>query len=113
MTEERALTWSFGGGTQSVAIAVLVARGELPAPEVAVIADTGREATETWDYLERHVRPLLEPVGVPVEIAPHDLSTVDLYGKNGDLLVPAYTGGGDGKLPTFCSTEWKKRVVAR
>ena len=108
---DRALTWSFGGGTQSVAIAVLVAQGKLPKPECTVIADTGREASETWEYLDEHVGPLLATVGIEVEIAPHDLATVDLYSENGDLLMPMFTG--NGKLPTFCSNEWKKRVIYR
>lgn len=109
---ERALTWSYGGGVQSIAIAILVAQGRLPRPERIVYADTGREASETWEYHERHTAPLLlETVGLTVDVAGHDLSTVDVYGKNGDLLVPAYTA--TGKLPTLCSTEWKKRVVRR
>lgn len=50
--------------------------------------------------------------GIPdVEIASHSLATVDLYGHQGDLLIPAFTS--EGKLPTFCSNEWKKRVVYR
>lgn len=109
----RCLTWSYGGGTQSVAIAVLVAQGKLPIPECVVIADTDREASETWEYTERHVAPMLARVGVEILRAPHDLSTVDLYsGADGDsLVIPAYTR--DGALPTLCSTEWKKRVVKR
>jgi hypothetical protein len=103
--------WSYGGGTQSVAIAVLVAQGKLPKPAVTVIADTGREASETWEYTEFYVAPLLAAIGITIEIAAHDLATVDLYGKNGDLLLPVFTDGG--KMPTLCSTEWKKRVVRR
>lgn len=109
---ERALTWSYGGGTQSVAIACLIANGELPVPELIVIADTAREATETWQYMEEHVQPLLDTVGAKIEIAPHDLATVGLYAFNGDLLIPAFTDNG-GKLHTLCSNEWKKRVVGR
>lgn len=36
----RSLVWSYGGGVQSAAIAVLVLRGELPRPERVVMADT-------------------------------------------------------------------------
>ena len=75
------------------------------------MADTGREASETWQYLDAHIQPMLAEIGLSVEIAPHSLSTVDLYGKNGDLLIPAYTERA--KLPTLCSTEWKRRVVRR
>lgn len=105
------IVWSYGGGTQSVAIAVLVTQGKLPLPERIVIADTSREATETWEYMREVVNPLLAEVDREVEVAPHALATVGLYGKNGDLLIPAFTG--EGKLPTFCSNEWKKRVVQR
>jgi hypothetical protein len=109
----RPIAWSYGGGTQSIAIAVLVAQGKLPRPEVAVIADTGREATETWEYTDRWVRPLLRTVGLDIQTAPHSLAKVDLYGGEDDesLLIPAYTQ--TGALPTFCSTEWKTRVVSR
>lgn len=110
---ERALTWSFGGGTQSVAIAVLVAEGKLPVPERIVIANTNYEASETWEYMDRYVQPLLASVDREVEIAPRTLATTEgLRGKNGDLLLPVFTSGG-GKLPTLCSNEWKKRVVSR
>ena len=97
-----------------MAATVLIAQGRLPVPDYVVIADTGREAQSTWDYLEDIARPLLAEVGVEVHIAPHSLSTVDLYAHNGALLIPAYTTlNGSGKLPTFCSTEWKRRVMRR
>ena len=102
---------SYGGGRQTVAICVLIAQDKLPRPERIVCADTGREASSTWRYLNTYVRPLMKTVGLTVEIASHDLATVDLYSGNGDLLIPAYTK--DGKLPTFCSTEWKRRPVQR
>jgi 3'-phosphoadenosine 5'-phosphosulfate sulfotransferase (PAPS reductase)/FAD synthetase len=98
--------WSYGGGRQSVALAVLVRDGKLPKPEAVVFADTGREDSATMAYHREHVAPWLD-----VQVAGHDLATVDLYGKNGDLLIPAFTESG--KLPTFCSTEWKRRVVHR
>jgi hypothetical protein len=104
--------WSYGGGVQTAAIAALIIQGKLPVPDVTVIADTGRERTTTWEYLWDVVNPaLMREVGIEVGIAGHSLSTVDLYGHNGDLLIPAFTG--NGKLPTLCSTEWKKRVVRR
>jgi len=105
------IVWSYGGGVQSAALAVLIARGELPKPDISVIADTGREASSTWTFLRERVQPMLDAVSVTVEVAPHDLATVDLYSGNGDLLIPAYTA--TGKLPTFCSTEWKQRPVRR
>ena len=102
---------SYGGGVQSVAVCVLVATGWLPRPERIVYADTGREASSTMAYADAHVRPLLAKVGLEIETAPHSLSTVDLYGHNGDLLIPAFTD--TGKLPTMCSNEWKQRPIMR
>lgn len=102
---------SYGGGRQTAAMCVAVVRGLLPRPDHIVIADTGRESSSTWDYLNNVMQPYLSKVGLCVEIASHDLATVDLYARNGDLLIPAYTS--DGKLPTFCANEWKKFVVHR
>lgn len=102
---------SYGGGKQTVAMCVLVAQGKLPKPDYVIAADTGREMPTTWEYVDTYMRPLLATVGLDLHVAPHDLATVDTYGKNGDLLVPAYTD--TGKLPTFCSNEWKQRVVHR
>jgi hypothetical protein len=109
------IIWSFGGGTQSIAIAILVATGKLPTPDRIVFADTSGEMTEVWDYMHAYVEPLLlDSVGKKIEVAPHSLASVDLYReKDGvkKLLIPAYTQ--TGKLPTFCSKEWKAYVVRR
>lgn len=103
--------WSYGLGTQSTAILILIAQGRLPKPDRVVIADTGREAGYGWAYFRQYAEPLMRELGIPVEIAPHSLATVDLYAKNGDLLIPAFTKRG--KLDTLCSVEWKRRVVRR
>lgn len=107
----KSIIMSYGGGTQSAALCVLVVQNKLPRPERIVMADTGREASQTWDYLRDVMQPYLATIGLSVEIASHDLATVDLYGKNGDLLIPAYTT--KGMLPGLCSTEWKKRPISR
>jgi hypothetical protein len=100
------LVWSFGGGVQSVAIAVLVREGVLPVPDLAFIADTGRERKTTWEYLANIVQPYLAPTGLQIEIAPHSLSRVDLYDKSGLTLMPAYTA--EGRLPGYCAGEWNR-----
>lgn len=105
------VVWSYGGGVQSVAIGVLIREGVLPKPDLAVIADTGREVRSTWDYLRGVMQPYLDPIGLKIEVAPHSLATVDLASGNGDILVPAFTA--EGRLPTFCSGEWKREVVSR
>ena len=108
--------WSYGGGTQSAAIAVLVLTGQLPKPDYVVMADTSREVTETWNYLRDVVQPELTRFGCPVEVIPHNYSYWDLQkGNTGTILIPAFTtqSGQVGKLPTYCSNEWKQRPVRR
>lgn len=108
---DRRIVLSYGGGRQTVALCVLIRQGVLQRPHVIVAADTSREAPSTWQYLDNYVRPMLAEISLEVSIASHDLATVDLWGHNGDLLIPAFTN--TGKLPTFCSNEWKARVVQR
>lgn len=102
---------NYGGGRQTVAMCVLIAQGKLPRPDRIIIADTGREKPSTFEYLEEITRPMLERIGLTVEIAPRSLAYVDLYGHNGDLLLPVYTE--TGKMSAFCSDEWKASVVTR
>lgn len=114
MPDERAVIHSYGGGVQSAAMAVLVVTGKLPRPERIIMADTGREAALTWRYLDDSIQPMLRCIGLTVEIAPHSLATVDMYARSGDgrPQVPAYDAAG-GRLPNYCSVEWKRRVVHR
>ena len=111
------IVWSYGGGTQTAAIAVLVLQGRLPRPDHIIMADTGREATATWDYLDTVVQPALEAEGMRVEVAPHSLASKDLWDNDGKPMMPVYTAGGDGesigRMRNFCSGEWKRDVVER
>ena len=116
---DRPVVWSYGGGTQSAAIAVLILRGELPRPERIVMADTSREASATWAYLDEVVGSALAKIGMEVEIAPHTLATKDLYSTDGKPLMPVYTRQPDeadgrvGQMRNFCSGGWKREVVRR
>lgn len=107
------ICWSYGGGVQSVGIAVLVRQGRLPKPDVAVIADTSRERKATWQYMREHVQPLLAEIGLEIKVASHELASCDLYDRKGDLpILPAYSGQ-EGRLPAYCSGEWKRDVFER
>ncbi len=108
------IVMSYGGGKQTVAMVTLVLEGKLQKPDVIVMADTGREVQTTFEYLNRIVQPALKAIGLQVEIAGHEYSHHDLY-NSGDLLLPAFTrqSGSVGKMPTFCSNEWKQRVIRR
>lgn len=106
------LCWSYGGGVQSAAIGVLIVEGVLPRPDIACIADTGREKRTTWQYLTEHMQPYLDRIGLQIQIIPHSLATRDLYASDGRTLLPAYDGD-DGRMATFCSGHWKRDVVER
>jgi hypothetical protein len=91
---------------------------KLPRPDLAVIADTEREMSTTWDYMDQVTAPALRIAGVELHrVKKSAYATVDLWGgKDGNsLLIPAYTtrGGDIGKMPAFCSNEWKLRVIQR
>jgi hypothetical protein len=94
---------------------VLILRGELPRPDVAVIADTGRELSTTWDYMDEIVAPSMSAIGVQIEVVGTEYRRYDLISSGRTTLIPAYTtmGGQRGKLPTWCSNEWKQRPVRR
>ena len=113
----RTQLWSSGGGVQSSAIAALICQGKLN-PDLSIIVDTERECSTTWEYLNKWVQPALEKAGHTLHrVKKSEYATVDLYAKkNQDLpLIPAYTraSGELGKLPTYCSVEWKVRVIQR
>ena len=114
----RKIVWSYGGGKQSAAIAALIVRGKLPKPDAIVISDTERERSATWRYLDAVIAPALREIGLEVvRIPKSQFATVDLFSAKGDVLIPAFTtqtnSGLTAKLPTYCSNEWKRRVVIR
>lgn len=113
---DRIISWSCGGGTQSAAIAALIVQGRLPKPDLAVIVDTEREKSGTWEYAEAVLIPALQEVGVELCRVPKSaFATVDLYSHQGRLLLPVFTtqSGEKGKLNTYCSGEWKRDVILR
>ena len=121
------IAWSYGGGVQSAAIGVLVRQGALPKPDLAGIADTSREVGSTWEYLCDHMQPHLDPIGLKIEVVPHNLARVDLYDKSGLTLIPAYTKRSqnfnglfgedeevtEGRKRSYCSGEWKRDTMER
>lgn len=120
---KRIQVWSYGGGTQSVAIAALVLQGRLPKPDYAVIADTGMEKQSTWDYMDNVTNPALASVGVEIvrvkrsewETGRSKGEAGGCFAAKGDIMIPVYTteNGVVGKLSGFCSSAWKKEVVNR
>lgn len=107
--------WSCGGGTQSGAIASLIADGRLPRPDYAYMINTGREGSGTWPFVDGFIRPALASAGVELTIVKTEqFERVDVF-WNGSILLPGYTtqGGSVGKLSPFCSGKWKRDVGER
>lgn len=110
--------WRCGGGTQSVCIAALIVQGRLKRPDIAGIADTGRETQATWDYYYATLKPALESVGVELHrIKASDWNTkravvfhdyVD-ESRESALLIPAFSTrfSSVGKLSNYCTGRWK------
>jgi hypothetical protein len=118
----RTQVWSDGGGTQSAAIAVLILTGRLPKPDLVVISDTERERSSVWDYHDNILVPALSKIGLEIHrIKKSEFSKEDLWANYGPsdephMMMPVFiknaTDGG-GRLPTTCSSRWKRRVVQR
>lgn len=106
--------WCCGGGTQSAAIAVAILRGLLAKPDLAIITDTGRERSATWDYFDQVLWPAMDSFGLDVaRVKSSDYALVQIMGRSGPILPGFTTQAGKGKLSNFCSGTWKRDVIER
>ena len=88
--------WSFGGGVQSTAIAVLIEQGKLPRPDGILWADTGDESEEIYAHIAAWM-PRLEAMA-PVYV----LKKKGKYPRLGDMVIKkALTSKGSNTLPYF------------
>lgn len=113
---------SSGGGTQSNCLIVLIARGLIPMPDIIVMADTEREASEVFDYQAKYIKPICDEIGLEYAIVKKsDWTDADItYGSNETVLPPFYTEysgrnkkGEANKQPGYCSDKWKKVTIHR
>jgi hypothetical protein len=114
---QRTQVWASGGGVQSAAIAALIVQGKLR-PDLAIIVDTEREQSTTWQYMDDVITPALHKVGVILHrVRKSEFEHRDLYGGKDSniLLMPTFTtkSGTIGKKPNFCSSYWKREVIKR
>ena len=127
--------WSCGGGRQSAGVAALIVQGRLPKPDHVVMAALivqGRlpkpdhvvmaalewERKATFRYVNAHIRPAMQSLGIPFSYAPRKkYATVGFWsGEDGkSITLPVYSdkGGKPSKLSEYCSGEWKREVVLR
>lgn len=110
---------SLGGGTQSCALALMSARGDLPRLDLVVFADTQGELPETYEYLA-WLSSRLHDAGIPMLV----VSAGSLYDA---LLSDVPTGhnptppahvvnpdGTRGRINRYrCSYDYKRRQIER
>jgi len=115
---------SSGGGTQSNAMIVLCCMGALPKPDLIVMADTEREASNVFDYQKKYIQPLCDEMGIDyVIVKKSDWTKNDITTPSDDecVLPPFFStlngrgkdGGCYGKQPGFCSDKWKAEPLRR
>jgi hypothetical protein len=110
---------SLGGGTQSCALALMSARGDLPRLDHVVFADTQGELPETYEYLA-WLSSRLHEAGIPMSV----VTAGSLY----DALMsseptshnptpPAHVvnpDGTPGRINQYrCSYDYKRRQIER
>jgi hypothetical protein len=98
---------SFGGGVQTVALAILNAEGRVPNPaHTLLMADTGDEMPETYAYLADHFRPYCERVGLDlVTVKSHAATSLYAY-SFAKRMVPS-------AMSRYCTEHFKLRVLNR
>lgn len=63
---------SFGAGTQSTAMLLLVAEGRLKKPDIVMFADTGSETLSTYTHVHEWAIPFCQKHAIPFEIVSSD-----------------------------------------
>lgn len=100
---------SLGAGVQSTTIALMAARGEIPAPDCAIFADTGDEPQAVYEHLKWLKEVLPFPV-LTVE-CPQTLKAAFKAG-NDEARIPYFVGKG-GLGGRQCTRNFKIRPIRR
>ena len=98
---------SLGAGTQSSAMALMSAYGDLPRPDYIIFSDTGWEPKHVYDWLEK----------LKKELAKFDLEVITVTGGNiyEDTLKSLETGERTASMPFFTKNRetGEKGIVMR
>lgn len=73
---------SFGGGTQSSAMLILIEMGKLPKPDIVMFSDTGSEEDFTLKHVHQVAKPFVESMGIPFLVVKHEMALHDYFAKN-------------------------------
>lgn len=89
---------SLGAGVQSTTLALMAAKGELPAPDCAIFADTGWEPRAVYEHLDRLTAALPFPVHIVSAGNIRDNIIAKGSSRAGRFaVVPWFIKGSDGR----------------
>lgn len=110
---------SLGGGTQSCALALMSAAGDLPRLDHVVFADTQGELPETYEYLE-YLAGALAAADIPLHIVTAGSLEEALLSTERTMSNPTPPAhvenpdGSKGRISQYrCSYDYKRRIIER
>ena len=79
---------SYGGGTQSTAMLILIKLGKIPAPDIIIHADTGSELPETVEFVQTAKEYVENSLKIPFAITKSHRGSLHMdYMKNGNIPI--------------------------
>jgi len=104
---------SFGGGVQSVALAILNATGRVtPRADLAIFADPGSEEQGTYDLLPVY-RDWLAARGYELVTVAHPKMPLVDYITQRSTVIPVFRGSDGAPGRRQCTSRWKIDLVER
>lgn len=104
---------SFGGGVQTVALALMCINNDLPMPDVCIFADPQWEGEKTYSYLKWFI-PYCKEKGLEIiTVSAGDIRQKSL-GKQRFASMPLFTKDASGKIGILrrqCTNEYKIQPV--
>jgi hypothetical protein len=106
---------SLGMGRQSTALYILSSTGAIPRADHAIFADTRREGSDTYRFMQEHLLPWAgRNGGIPI----HTVSGGDIMDSIGgeSVSIPAFVhapGGEGGMIRRQCTDRFKAQPVQR
>lgn len=117
MSEPALRLLSLGAGVQSSATLILSARGDLPKLDGAIFADTGWEPPRVYAHLQRLMREVAEPAGIPVyQVAAGNIRADALDSESRFATMPLFIrnpDGTEGMARRQCTGDYKVKPIKR
>lgn len=102
---------SYGGGIQTVALAILNVMGKVgPRAEAAVMSDTGAEMPGTYAHVEI-MHDWLKARGMTLYVVQAVAGSLETYVREKSTAIPVRLKNGIGHRQ--CTLQWKAEVIAQ